>query len=153
MKHKIKKTIALGLSASLLFGVTAFGAHPTGYWSYLSAFNEAKNAGNQEQMLTTGNALLQFYQNAPLDADVASIRYNVNYANYPIYEAKGNYYAAKQALSEVAKYGQYLGFTDAVIMANARQKKIEPGTNVYALVNNATAPYYGAKNEPKSGTW
>lgn len=153
MKHKFKKTIALGMSASLLFGVTAFGAHPAGYWSYLSAFNEAKNAGNQDQMLTTGNALLQFYQNVPLDADVASIRYNVNYANYPIYEAKGNYYAAKQALSEVAKYGQYLGFTDAVIMANARQKKIEPGTNVYALVNNATAPYYGAKNEPKSGTW
>lgn len=153
MKKQWKIFGAMGLTLALLAGsVPAYAAHPQGYWPYLSAFTEAKNANNKDQMLVKGNALLQYYQNLPLDADVASIRYNVNYANYPIYESKGNYAKAKEALQQVEVNGAYLGFTDAVTMAKERERKIDPMTQVYALTNGQ-APYYGAKNEPKSGTW
>ena len=151
MKKQWKIIGALGLSLSLLMSSTALAAHPKGYWPYLSAFNNAKTANNQAQMITTGNKLLQYYQNLPLDSDVASIRYNVNYANYPIYEKQGNYTKAKEALQQVATNGAYLGFHDAVTMANERMRKISPNAQVYALTNTS-APYYGAKHEPKNGT-
>lgn len=151
MKKQWKIIGALGLSLSLLMSSTALAAHPKGYWPYLSAFNNAKTANNQAQMITTGNKLLQYYQNLPLDSDVASIRYNVNYANYPIYEKQGNYTKAKEALQQVATNGAYLGFNDAVTMANERMRKISPNAQVYALTNTS-APYYGAKHEPKNGT-
>lgn len=151
MKRQWKIIGALGLSLSLLMSSTALAAHPKGYWPYLSAFNNAKTANNQAQMITTGNKLLQYYQNLPLDSDVASIRYNVNYANYPIYEKQGNYTKAKEALQQVATNGNYLGFKDAVTMANERMRKISPNAQVYALTNTS-APYYGAKHEPKNGT-
>lgn len=151
MKKQWKIIAALGLSLSLLMSSTALAAHPKGYWPYLSAFNNEKTANNQAQMITTGNKLLQYYQNLPLDSDVASIRYNVNYANYPIYEKQGNYVKAKEALQQVATNGNYLGFKDAVTMANERMRKISPNAQVYALTNTS-APYYGAKHEPKNGT-
>lgn len=154
MKKYWKAMGAMGLSLVLVVGSAAptFAAHPSGYWPYLSAFTEAKNANDSDRMLTTGDALLNYYQNLPIDSDVASIRYNVNYANYPIYEAKGNYAKAQQALEQVKINGGYLGFQDAVTMAEERQKKIDPRTEVYALTTQS-GPYYGAKHEPKNGTW
>lgn len=129
MKKQWKIIGALGLSLSLLMSSTALAAHPKGYWPYLSAFNNAKTANNQAQMITTGNKLLQYYQNLPLDSDVASIRYNVNYANYPIYEKQGNYTKAKEALQQVATNGAYLGFHDAVTMANETYAEISPNAS------------------------
>ncbi len=153
MKKQWKRIGALGLSISLLASTTAFAAHPAGYWPYLSAFQQAKAAGNHSKMVTTGDALLNYYKNLPIDKDVASVRYNVNNANYPIYEAKGDYAKAKAALKAVADNGAYLGFNDAVTMANERQAKIDPKASVYVLANNKTAPFYNAKYEPKNGTW
>ena len=62
----------------------------------------------------------------------------------------GKMQKANEALQGVIDTGTYLNFTDAVIMAKERIRKIDPMAEVYT-VTNAQAPYYGAKNEPTSG--
>ncbi len=152
MKRMWKKILAGGLICSLLLSSSALAAHPKGYWPYLTAFQQAQQSGDKNAMISTGEALLNYYKGLPLDTDVAGIRYNVNYNNYAIYEGMGKMEKAKEALQGVIEAGTYLNFTDAVIMAKERLEKIDAMAEVYT-VSNTGAPYYGAKNEPKSGTW
>ncbi|MCI8342763.1 MAG: hypothetical protein HFE62_06100 [Firmicutes bacterium] len=148
---KMKKVVSLTAVMSLFSASMAFGAHPKGFWPYVSAFNDAMSAQDKQSMVSAGEALLNYYDGLQLDDDVAGVRYNVYYNTYPIYEENGNYAKAREALQGVIETGTYLHYDDAVIMAKSRLKKTDPKTEVYALVNSSST-YYGAKNEPRSGS-
>ncbi len=152
MKLFSKRAAAIAVGFSLLGSVAAYGAHPAGYWPYLQAFQQAQQSGDKNAMVSTGEALLNYYSGLPMDTDTAGVRYNVYYNNYSIYEGMGKMQQAKEALQGVIDTGTYLNFTDAVIMAKERIRKIDPKAEVYTVLSTQTAPYYGAKNEPKSGT-
>ncbi len=150
MRKVFKRAAALGIGLSLFGGVAAYGAHPSGYWPYLTAFQQAQQSGDANAMVSTGEALLNYYSGLPMDTDTAGVRYNVYYNTYSLYEGMGKMQKANEALQGVIDTGTYLNFTDAVIMAKERIRKIDPMAEVYT-VTNAQAPYYGAKNEPTSG--
>lgn len=150
MRKVFKRAAALGIGLSLFGGVAAYGAHPSGYWPYLTAFQQAQQSGDANAMISTGEALLNYYSGLPMDTDTAGVRYNVYYNTYSLYEGMGKMQKANEALQGVIDTGTYLNFTDAVIMAKERIRKIDPMAEVYT-VTNAQAPYYGAKNEPTSG--
>ncbi len=147
----LKRAAVFSVGISVLVCSTVLAAHPTGFWPYVSAFNDAIEAGDSQKIITSGEALVNYYSGLPIDDDVAGVRYNVYYNTYALYEAKGDYAKAKEALKNVIETGKYLGYDDAVIMAEKRIKKIDSKANVYALSDNANV-YYGAKNEPKNGT-
>ena len=145
MRKVFKRAAALGIGLSLFGGVAAYGAHPSGYWPYLTAFQQAQKSGDANAMVSTGEALLNYYSGLPMDTDTAGVRYNVYYNTYSLYEGMGKMQKANEALQGVIDTGTYLNFTDAVIMAKERIRKIDPMAEVYT-VTNAQAPYYGAKN-------
>ena len=151
MKRFVKRMLALGLGLSMLAPCGVYAAHPAGYWPGMQAYQQAWDAGDKNAMITTGEALLNYYAGLPMDTDTAGVRYNVYYNTYAIYEGMGKLEKAKEALQGVIDTGTYLGFTDAVIMAKERLRKIDPKAEVYTATTTAQAPYYGAKNEPKTG--
>ncbi len=156
MKKKFKGMVSLGLAATLSLAgiVDCFAQIPQGYWQYQTPFQQAVTAKNNGEILRIGNEVIKLFSSQALDKDKAGILYNTYEKMYPVYESQGNYDAAIQSLNEVINYGEYLGFSDAVKLAKARIKKIDPMTEVYALTQNTSAiPYFGMKNEPKSGTY
>jgi hypothetical protein len=156
MKKYFVLILATFLAISLLCSLTgAQAAQPKGYWPYFTAYQKAISTGNADDILSAGDRLLGFYAQFPMNADTASMSYNIYYYRYrhEIFENKCNYDAAADNAAKLASVSNYLGFTDMAIAAEARARKLDPMTEVYALSDNKDAAvYYGAKNEPKSGT-
>ena len=153
MRKKLAKLLAVLLLLTAALPLGAQAAHPAGYWPYLSAFNDAKASGDQNAILAKGEAPLSYYASAPLDKDVAGVRFTAASAMYPIYEARGNYEKAQALLAQAAAAAETLGYPDSAVNARTRAKKIDPMTQVYAVSDTAAAPYYGAKYEPRGATW
>ena len=144
------------LMISLLTPALTAAAAPPGYWPYFSAYDAAEKSGNVDEILRTGDALLAFFSQYPMDSDIAGMSYNVYYYRFKnsFYEKRGDYDSAIRNAWYLKAAADYLGFTDASVEAQARAQKLDPMTEVYALSNAQTpAPYFGAKYEPKSGAY
>ena len=156
MKRLISICVSVILVAALLCPpLSALAAEqPQGYWPYLVAYQKAVESGNVDEILKTGDALLNFYAQFPMNEAIASTSYNVYYYRFTnaLFERRGNYDAAIDNAKKLLKVSEYIGFTDAAIAAKAAISKLDPMTEVYAL-SGGGAPYYGAKHEPLSGAY
>ena len=151
---KIFVSVLLTAGLSVMSGGSVFGAIPQAYWQYQQPFLDAAAANNTDEIIRLGTEISSLFVNAPNDADKAGILYSTYEKMYPAYEKKGNYEKAIACLKALIPYGQQLGFSDGVKIAKERIQKIDPMTEVYALTQNTnTTPYYGMKNEPKSGIY
>lgn len=157
MKKLIKPLSVLLLILMLASPVLAAeAAHPTGFWPLFDAYSAAVEAGNTDAILKAGDAILALYAKHPMNNDIAAMSYNIYYWRFTntVFEIKGNYAAAIDNAERLSYFAKLLGFTDAAIAAEAKIRKLDPMTEVYALSDDTgAAPYFGAKYEPVSGTY
>lgn len=148
------RIILLGTMVSLLFSVCAFGAIPSAYWKVQQPFINARSSGNNSDIIKYGKEIVAIFKDKPMDKDKAEILYTTYEAMDKAYENTADYGNAIEILKAQIPYGEYLGYADGVKLAKERINKINPMTQVYAVTQNtASVPYYGIKNEPKSGTY
>ncbi len=150
----MKKGIAFALAFSMLASIPVYAQIPQSYWQYQVPFQNAVASNNKQEILSTSNAIIDIFKDLPVDNDKAGILFIAYEALYPVYESMGQYNKAIECLKEYVKYGEYLHFADAVKIGTKRIEKIDPMVEVYALTKDTSkTPYYGMKNEPKSGTY
>ncbi len=132
----------------------AFAAQPSGYWPYYTAYTEAVESGNTDEILRAGDDMLDFYSQFEMNWDIASMSYNIYYYRYQnaLFEKDGDYAAAIDNAEKLVYVSDYLEFTDMVVAASARIEKLDPMTEVYALSGTASN-CCGALNEPQTGTY
>ncbi|MFV0315293.1 MAG: glycosyl hydrolase [Anaerotignum sp.] len=157
MKCNIQKKVGLFLLSMILSSqcfVYTYAAIPSAYWKVQQPFVTARDSGNSSNTIKYGKEIIAIFQGKPLEKNKAEILYTTYEAMYKAYEKTADYGNAIEMLKAQIPYGEYLGFTDGVKLAKERINKINPMTQVYALSKNTQSlPYYGMKNEPKTGAY
>ncbi|AMJ39775.1 glycosyl hydrolase [Anaerotignum propionicum] len=157
MRFNVRKNlhmILLSILVSSLFSVCTFGAIPSPYWKVQQPFITARDSGNNADIIKYGKEIVAIFKDKPMDKNKAEILYTTYEAMYKSYENTADYGNAIEILKAQIPYGEYLGYADGVKLAKERINKINPMTQVYAVTQNtASIPFYGMKNEPKSGTY
>ncbi len=109
------------------------------------------------RILETGDALLEFYAQFPINEDIAGNSFNVyKYrAENAIFERRGDYTAARENLKKLLYVLDYISDDIAAFRTyEAMLRKLDTHTEVYALTGQETARlHYGAKHEPTSGVY
>ena len=156
MRKILKHTAAFLLALAMLAPVCAGAAQPNGYWPYHKAYTDAVSTGDVDEILKTGDGLLEFYSQFEMNFDIAANSFNVynyRYAN-SIFEKRGDYAAARENLEKLLYVSEIAGIKDMNIPVDAKMRKINTHTDVFALTSSDEhALYYGAKNEPRDGVY
>ncbi|MBQ9428551.1 MAG: hypothetical protein IJU41_03280 [Clostridia bacterium] len=152
MKNIIVAVLLCALFLSILI-LSASAAHPDGYWPYHVAYNEAVARGNIDEILRTGDELLNFYAQFPINYDIAANSYNVYNYRYinSVFEKRGDYAAALDNLDKLLKVSEIAGFPDMDVVTAAKARKIKTRASVYTLSNKGNPMQYGAPYEPTNG--
>lgn len=151
----IKRITAVLLTIAIL-SPAAYAAQPTGYWPYHVAYNDAVKTGNVDEILKTGDALLDFYSKHEMNFDIAANSFNVYYYRYinSIFEKRGDYAAAKDNLEKLRYVSEIAGIADIDIATEMKARKIDTHIGVFALTDSEEhSLHYGAKNEPHDGVY
>ena len=154
-KRMISLFLAVVLAASCLIPMgAAFAAQPAGYWPYFTAYSDAVAKGNMDEIIRTGDELLNFYAKFDMNQDIAEMSYNIFFYRYEqaVYEKRGDYAGAVENANRLIACAQYVGADDMVTAAQARVIKLNPLTEVY-IYGDKSPVNYGAKHEPTSGTY
>ena len=154
-----KRMVSLFVTAVLLASCllpmgAAFAAQPAGYWPYFTAYSDAVAKGNMDEIIRTGNEMLNFYSKFEMNQDIAEMSYNIYLYRYEqaVYEKRGDYAAAIENANKLIACAQYVGAADMVTAAQARVAKLNPLTEVY-IYGDKSPVFYGAKYEPASGSY
>lgn len=155
-KKSIRTISSLTLAFLMLFSCfqSAMAVIPNGYWKFHDPYEKAVAENNDAEILRLCQETINFLKGYPIDNDIANILYMRYMKMAEIYEKQGNYDLAIKAWKDFIPYAEYRKADDAIKLAKARIIKIDPMTEVYALTQDTSSiPYYGMKNEPKSGTY
>lgn len=155
-RNALKRMLTFVLALALLAPLSAGAAHPSGYWPYHVAYNDAVKTGNVDEILKTGDALLNFYSNYEMNFDIAANSYNVYYYRYinSIFEKRGDYAAAKDNLEKLLYVSEIAGIADMDVATSMKARKIDTHLDVFALTSTEEhSLHYGAKNEPHDGVY
>jgi hypothetical protein len=108
--------------------LSASAAQPSGYWPYLKAYTDSTKSGDVAKILSTGDALLKFYSQFPINRDIAATSYNIYLYRYQnaVFEKKGYYDKAIANAQKLVYFSKYLGFNDMAVAASARIEKLTP---------------------------
>lgn len=156
MKRFFCCAVALVLVCTAFAPLVATADHPKGYWPYHVAYTEAVEKGDVEEILRTGDALLNFYSKYEINTDIAANSYNVYYYRYfnSIYEKRGDYKAAKENLEKLLYVSEIAGIDGMEVITESKGRKIDTHMGVYALTEASQGTvYYGAKNELRDGVY
>ncbi len=148
-------TLTMPIALTISSGAASSG-HPKGYWPYHVAYNEAVEKGNIDEILKKGDALLNFYSKYEINKDIAANSFNVYYYRYEhsIFEKRGDYAAAKENLEKLIYVSEIAGIADMDFITESKMRKINTRTGVFAAASDSSeAVYYGAKYEPRSGSY
>ncbi len=155
-KKTVKRIIAFVLSLVVLAPMAICAAQPSGYWPYHVAYNDAVKTGNVDEILKTGDALLDFYSKFEMNFDIAANSYNVYYYRYinSIFEKRGDYAAAKDNLDKLLYVSEIAGIADMDVATSMKARKIDTHLDVFALTSTEEhSLHYGALNEPHDGVY
>ena len=146
-------TVVLAVACLVPMGA-ALAAQPAGYWPYFVAYSDAVTKGSTDEILRTGNELLNFYAKFDMNQDIAEMSYNIYFYRYEqaVFEKRGDYAAAIDNANKLIACAKFVGADDMVTAAQARIAKLNPMTEVYIYTDKSPVNY-GAKHEPTSGSY
>ncbi len=157
MNRVLKKLLTTTLAVSLLSSCLIFPASaaiPQDYWQYHTLYQNVKSGDDAEAIISVCLDIEAVMLTVPMDSDVASILYNSYNSLYQAYESLYDYESAIHYLELLIPCAEYLGFDDAIKLAERRMDMIDPMTQVYALTDNVEqSPYYGEMYEPVAGAY
>lgn len=163
MKKNIVRLLTLFLTVLLLLPTLCMGAsaaHLMAYWPLQKAYLAALDSGDEDAILKACEDIMELYK--ALDTVEANGAVNpVALKAAPIYEKRGMYadalrcYKLYKACCEYAQEHTSDDYTERIRFSNAfieQYSYLDPV--VYAASAESDAiPYYGAKGEPKAGTY
>ena len=134
-----------------LFPVTASADTdnlPNGWWPYWEDYADAVASGNKDQILKTGDALVDFYSDYPMSVEIADHLCRVYFERLEseYFEEAGDYDAAIDNTLKLREVCQYLtdngsDYKDIVIRCDAHLDVMEPMSEVYAVSYTQQSPY------------
>lgn len=152
-----KRKVLTSILALLLAAVTAVPAAaviPGDYWALHGSYLAAVEAGNEDEILRLAAETERVFAGQEMDPDKAGILLSRYQKAAEIYERRGRYDQAAEALAKYIECARFLGFDDSVKLATARLRMMDPGTEVYALTDEeGRAVDYGMRAEPKYGAY
>lgn len=133
-------------------GITAFAVDelPSSFWPINNAYVSAKERGDDDGIIRYGEQsieLLTRYTETNQIREILASRY---YDVADAYDRRNDFVTAAYYYEKYIPYGEYMGWTDGVIIARS---KISQYTLVVKNYTETNVPqvYYGAKNEPEMG--
>ncbi len=132
---------------------------PNGWWPYWEDYANAVESGNKDQILKTGDALIDFYSDYPMSVEIADHLCRVYFERLEseYFESAGDYDAAIDNTLKLREVCQYLtdngsDYQDIIIRCDAHLDVMEPLAEVYAVsyTQNET---YGSSAAASSGTY
>lgn len=143
------------ISAAVLAGVLCFGGItaqayeiPHGYWSLNDGYSSALNTEDYSKIAQYGSGIINLMSKEPsndtTDNIIGSRAYETAFAYYFL----GDYDEAAKYFNLYIPYGEKLGWTDGVRIAEEFAKQLPSDLKVYKHTDE-NQKYYGAKNEPK----
>ncbi len=158
-----KRLLSIFLSMALILPTFFINSSavdlPNGWWPIWSAFVQARDSGDIDKALKTGDTIIGFYADYPRNIDSAEQLYNVYYHRLAklIYESRGDYDKAvrdTKALMEISQWLTDRGVNrkDVVTHCKTHLEVIAPMSGVYAVsyTQNNT---YGSEIAAGSGTY
>lgn len=126
---------------------------PNTIWKPLDNFNIAVDNGNDAEILRLGEALISIMEAQPdsnTKSEFLAGKYEVVSRTA---EKLGMYEKAVEYYKKYIPYGEYMNWTDGVLLAQKKIYLLEPYINIYVEDKSYNPPYYGAKFEPTRGVY
>lgn len=152
MKKFLKNGMVLFLAFAMMGG-TVYAKLPNAYWKPHNGYLAAKEKGNTAERIKYAEQIIAIMEKEPASAEKTNIlatRYD-ELARY--YEEQKQYAKAKMYYEKYIPYGTQKGWTDGVVFAKNKLRLLSTTLEVYKETSNVTAPFYGAKFEPKKGVY
>ena len=133
-------------------GITAFAVDelPSAFWPINNAYISAKENGDDDGIIRYGEQSIEFlsrYNETNTIREILASRY---YDVADAYDRRNDFVTAAYYYEKYIPYGEYMGWTDGVIIARSKISQYTPVVKNYTETN-VPQVYYGAKNEPEMG--
>ncbi len=155
-KTKVALLLVLVLSFSMLTGFK----HPNKVWPLFTDYSKAKQQKDPNKLIKTGNEIFKVYDGMEMNLDISSVLCPKYKELSKAYLDMGDYDNAKLYMKKhldltkfrMDNYG--VDETDNLIDGRNILKNISIKPSVFAFSTNENdIPYFGAKYEPKKGTY
>ncbi len=153
-----KIIVAALLSAMLPFmlslpltNVSAY-EFPNSFWAVDDSYNAALAAGDDYGIITYGTQSVSLMESLPQNDDTMGVMGSRTYEVIKAYERLGDFDSAVTYLNKYIYCSEYFGWDDGITLSNAKILAYPSTLDLYTLTDEPVI-YYGAKNEPVSGTY
>lgn len=151
----MKKTavlLAIIMAVSIIPVVSA-AELPNEFWGLNDNYTAALNSSDYYGIINYGTQITNLIRNEEHTEQVCNIMASRLDQIGIAYEHLGDYPAAAQTYTEYIPYAEALNLYDGLKIARAKVLQYTPDIKAYTAAPSSYQPvYYGAKNEPKSGT-
>lgn len=148
-----KRLTAFIIAALMLCSSAGAWAYefPNSFWPMNDGFEAAAAADDVYGIINYGVQSINLMETQPQNQDTMSVLGSRTYEVANAYERIGDYEAAAFYYEKYLPYGNYFGWTDGVKIAQSKISALPSTLDLYTLTDRPVI-YYGAKNEPASGT-
>ncbi len=132
---------------------------PNGWWPVWEPYENALNSGNAEQIVKTGDAVLAFFAQYPLDVNIGELSINIRQKRLDMlyYEGKGDYAGAIENTTKLRDLADYMNknssidYSDTYTRCIIHLDLLSPFTGVYAA-SYTQRSNYASRIAPVSGS-
>ena len=146
-KNKTLLCTVLILAMTFLYVVPAYAALPNSYYSYNDSFNSAVKANDYSKTIDYGTKIINLISKQTQTNQTKNILGSKIYEVAFAYYLTGDYENALKYFRMYLPYGNELGWTDGVKIAEEFIKQLPTTLEVYQPTDRAQKRY-GVKNEP-----
>ena len=152
----MKMRVAVATVLVMFFAVTtAYAAFPNSFWAPLEQYNQAMQNGDDVRIMECGAAVAAVAEAMPDDMAVVGERTQFLATCYETMARAAERLGWNDKVLEYNQkyipYGAAMGWDDGVLFAKNKIEIYTPIFKVYGETQADTAPYYGAKFEPRRG--
>lgn len=151
----MKKLASILMAALLLLAALPVWADefPHEIWEPLDRFEAAFNAGDDWGMYEAGKEAIAIMEAQP-ESETRTAFLAGKYEQFMrLTERLGYIDEAIYYLNKYIPYGEAMGWTDGVIYAQRKLRALTPEFEVYTQKPGGSEVYYGAKFEPRAGSY
>ena len=161
MKRKddlMKKTLMILLVVLSLFAISLPCAAAESYWSWQEDWTAAVDRNDGDEIIQCVKRLEAIYSNPSSETEHARLCFVLERGALE-YEKKSLYPEAYSYYQKALKSYQWLNdhgtnYYDKLLILKAQLQHLQGYFEIYATTSQPTdVPYYGAKNEPRQGTY
>ncbi|MBE7038498.1 MAG: hypothetical protein E7404_06335 [Ruminococcaceae bacterium] len=149
----MKKIISLLICLFIVFNMLTFSVYaykfPNSFWKINDAYQAALDSGDDWKIVHFGEETTALIRNEPENEQTLNVLASRYEQVAKSYAKLGEFDKSAQAYKNFIPYGEKLGWSDSVKIANASILQYESDVKIYT--DNGNEVFYGAKNEHTNG--